>query len=457
MLELFRPEDIKLDEVTNAVLVDVDQAARKVNDLRPLPQNILKRILDDLVGERVYSSNAIEGNTLDLRETREVLKTGQIEIPKKREATEALNLAKSIKYAHESLIGAKSEVFTIGHLLNMHKLMLHSIDDDYAGRFRDVRVMIHGAKHQPPNDRLVPDLVKQFIDTLNIQQNVHAVILATWAHWAMARIHPFKDANGRMARLWQDTILFQRRLTCAIIRPQDRIDYLAALGSADEGDFNALIQLVGRSVLSTLDKYLSAQQQDTQIGDWAKQLTGETNTRAIEKRKLSYLRWSRKMEQVRYEFERCAACITSETEKNEIQFRSYDLIDQGNWETLRSGLGTSKTSLFQLAFRWEGRFLRYYFFFGKHYWSDEDTKAELSEPRVTLLVSEQSSDASEAVRLGKGGFETPLSYRELFVVDDTLVRRRYDGTAGKVVYDRDVKPVQVAQDFIQEVLLRRMG
>ncbi len=454
-VELFRVEAIVLDEASKALLEDIDETARRVNEFRPLPSETVEGLLRDLLGERVYTSNAIEGNTLDLRETREVLRTGYVDIPKRREATEAQNLGRAIEHAQEKLISADGPLNTESFLC-LHGMLLEGINDEWAGRFRDRRVMIHAAKHQPPDDRDVPDMMDTFFEGLRNAKNIHPVLLATWAHWTIARVHPFFDGNGRMARLWQDIILFRQQLTCATIRPEDRGDYLSALESADEGRFNPLVQLVAQRLIGIFDKYLEAQRKSKDRVEWASSLAGEASARAAQRHRLAYQRWSRKMEQIRFEFERCAACITDAAEDIEIQFRPYTLIDQDKWESLRSGTGAKETWFFFLDFRRTRQYLRYLFFFGKHFWSDIDSDEEKGEPRVSLLASEQIPGADRAVRLGDPEYSGPLSLREILLVDDQVVRKHYDLATAKDVYDRGIDPLIVAQDFIQEVLLRRL-
>ena len=455
-MELFAVETIILDEVTNELLRDVDTAARQVNEFRPLSAEVVKDVLRDLAGERVYNSNAIEGNTYGLRETRAILKTVHVDISRKREATEVLNLGKAIEYAEESLISAK-EPFHPDGLLESHRILLAGINDDWAGRWRNQRVVISGATYQPPASRVIPELVQRCFSDVGSGPDVHPVLLATWTHWAIARIHPFFDGNGRTARLWQDVVLFRHKLTCAIIRPEDREDYLAALVAADEGNFNPLTQLVARRVTSTFDKYLSAQQADEDLDKFAREVLDETDARTSVKRKLSYIRWSRKMEHVRFEFERCAARITAADSGVEIQAHSRKLIDLAKWENIRSGLGASETGFFRLDVKRQRQSLRYFFFFGKHYWSDIDTEAEKSEPRVALFVGEKEPGPDLAPRLGEEGFDTPLSFRELFVVQGGLVRKRFDASQNADVYDRDLEPVSVAQEFIRDVLFQRFA
>lgn len=446
-------DQIALDEVTKALLKDVDQTARKVNDLRPLPAEIIETVQRDLLGERVYSSNAIEGNTFNLGETIETLRTGHIEVGRKREATEVINLGKAIEHLQANLL-ASSEPHTVEAFVELHKLLFHGINDEWAGRFRDVQVMIRGAKHQLPDHRYVSGMVEQFFESLRDAKDVPTIVLASWAHWTIARIHPFRDGNGRVARLWQDLVLFRGKLTCAIIPPETKTEYLASLGAADEGDFNPLTQLVARRVASTLDKYLSAQQKVDELSTWAQAVVGETSARAAERKKLAYLRWSRKMEELRYEFERCASTVTHASTDIEVQVYPYDVIDQSAWENIRSGAPTSMTWFFKLNFRRERKYLNYIFFFGKHYWSDRDGDKERSEPRVCLLISEQ--EGRETARRLADDFPTPLSIREVFVIDKEFLRVRFDADQQETAHDKSIDATTIAQEFIRDVLLLRM-
>lgn len=467
-MELIAVDEIALDPVTTAVLNDVGQTALKVNELRPLPPEIVETVQRDLLGERVYSSNAIEGNTFNLGETVETLRTGYIEVARKREATEVINLGKAIEYVQSHLL-TLSQPHSSESFLALHRLLLQGIKDDWAGRFRSHEVMIRGARHQPPDDTYVIGLIEQFFERLRASHDVNTILLATWVHWTIARIHPFMDGNGRMARLWQDLVLFRGHLTCAIIPPEAKTEYLQSLGAADDGDFNPLTQLVARRVASTFDKYLSAQKKADAMSQWAQALVGESSARAVEKRRLAYIRWSRKMEELRYEFEQCTSTINHASTEIEVQFVPYDIIEQPAWENVREGQSASKTWFFKLNFRRASRYLTYFFFFGKHFWTDLDGDRERSEPRVCLLISEQEGK-EHARRLGEEGFDTPLSIRQIFVVNKEFIRVRassqtegtlsggpFDAGQQKEVYDRPIDAAAIAQEFIRDVILLRMA
>ena len=454
-MDIPSPSAVSLDQVTQELIHDTTDLARQVNERRPLPFEVIENIQKELLGERVYNSNAIEGNTLTLRETKTILHTGQtVDVGRKREATEAINLGKAIAEV-QAMIGNPELWADIARFTNVHKTLLTGIDDHAAGKVRSVRVMITGAKHQPPNPLKLDSLLQQFFNELRNATDVEPIFLATWVHWSIARLHPFLDGNGRMARLWQDLILFGHRLTAAVIRQQDRSEYYSALGAADDGDFNPLTQLVARSLSKTLQIYVNAQREVDELKDWAAGIVGETTARLDEQRKLEYLRWVRQMEQLRDAFERCATQVTNASDGTvEVQLNSYDVVDQSTWETLRSGGRASKTWFFWINFRRETQRIEYCFFFARHWFSDADRGKDNVGPGTCLLVSERRGD-EKPIRLNEID-GCPITLHELLVVNNKLARKRFDIAENAVVYDFDVDPLQVAREFVQEVLLKRM-
>jgi len=452
-MELWRPDQIALNETTNALIEDVAETARRVNEHRPFPEEVVRRINYELLGERVYSSNAIEGNTLELRETRMILEKGISGVKKKREAKEARNLGEAIKRV-ANWIEAEAVPYDVDRFLEIHKLILQDIKDEWAGELRTQRVMIHGAKHQPPNHALVGALLERGLDFSRQPGETGALVNAAWVHWAIARIHPFMDGNGRVARLWQDFVLLRRELTCAIIRPEDRRHYLDALGDADAGEFNPLVQLTANPVAATFDRYLVELGRTAAFEEWVTEVAGEVDERASEKALLAYTRWKRKMEQVRQEFELCAAKVSGASKRLRIQVERYPVIDQTQWQNIRDGIGAERTWFFRVDFASGDRRVRYYFFFGKHFWRDLDDERERAEQRVSLLISEDSG-TGEAERLDKLE-DCPITIREIFVVDDRLVCRNVDAGSSEARHERDVSALRIAQDFIREVALTRL-
>lgn len=454
-MELWLPEQIAVDGASAGLLADIADAARTVNEYRPLEPSVVRRIRDDLLGDRVYSSNAIEGNSLSFRETVMILETGEVSGGRRREALEARNLGDAVRKV-SAWLDEDKPCHQPERLLEIHGILLGEIADDYAGRFRTESVMIRAAKHQPPDGSLVGPLMERVLERAANPVGVAPVIQAIWTHWAIARIHPFMDGNGRMARLWQDLILLEARLSCAIIRPEDRREYLAALTNADDGDLNALIQLVARRLLASFDHYLRHIREDKDSQAWVTEIAGEGDVRAEERSTLEYERWARVMEQLRFEFTECAAAVTRQASQFRIQVTPHDLLDRDRWENIRSGIKTGGTGFFvvDLHRAGAGRGRRFFFFFGKHIWDPDKENEQEKRPHVTLLVSEADA-AGEGKRLDQIA-GCPLALREVFVVDGNLVRKRHDIAADDYVYDRDVSPLVVARDFIGEAVKHRL-
>lgn len=193
-----------------------------------------------------------------------------------------------------------------------------------------------------------------------------------------------------------------------------------------------------------------------ELKDWAAGIVGTTNARLGEQRKLEYLQWVRQMDQVRDAFERCATQVTSASDGTvELQVRAYDIVDQPTWETLRSGGRAVKTWFFWVNFRRGIERLQYCFFFGHHFYAPVDQETPNIGPSACLLVSEQVGDAG-AKRFTDLD-NSFVTLRELLVVDGNVARKRFDSAQRTLVYDFNIDPLAVAREFVEQVLLNRMG
>ena len=128
---------------------EIDKLKAKLDSHRPLPASVVSNLHEDLVLRWTYHSNAIEGNTLTLLETKVVLEGITIGGKSMREHFEAINHRDAIAYV-ESLV-QNQEALTEWDIRNIHQLVLKNIDNDNAGRYRNVNVVIAGANHTPPD------------------------------------------------------------------------------------------------------------------------------------------------------------------------------------------------------------------------------------------------------------------------------------------------------------------
>lgn len=224
---------------------------------RPLPKSVLLKLREQMIIELTYNSNAIEGNTLTLKETRLVLEEG-ITITGKslREHFEANNHRDAMLLL-ENLI--KKRKIGERDILAIHGIILKNIEKEFSGRYRHGQVRILGSKHLPPNYLKVPQLMEELIPWINKNpEKLGVVEFSALAHYRLVKIHPFYDGNGRTARLLMNLILMKAGYPWVIVPVNDRKRYFDALEKADEGDYVPFVNLMGQFIEHSLDLYLSA-------------------------------------------------------------------------------------------------------------------------------------------------------------------------------------------------------
>lgn len=242
----------------------IERKKSQLDTLRPLPAAIIKRLREQILVEWIYNSNAIEGSTVTLQETRLILETG-LTIGGKtlREHFEVTNHRDAILYV-EQLV-ANQEMLTPFHVRQIHKLVLSQIDDESAGNYRATQVQIAGAHHVPPEASEVPIQMTEWGKWLaKSETSMHPVVLAALAHHSLVKIHPFVDGNGRTARLVMNLILMQKGYPPTVILRTDRQSYYRVLSLADDGKEKSLINFVGKAVERSLTLYINTSKKQTE-------------------------------------------------------------------------------------------------------------------------------------------------------------------------------------------------
>jgi Fic family protein len=234
----------------------IDEKKDIIDSHRPFSQNMTRQLRDKLMIEWTYNSNAIEGNTLTLSETKVVLENG-ITIKGKplKDHLEIINHKEAIEYI-EDLVGKNSNLSEYD-IKSVHYLILKEIDSTNAGKYRNENVFISGAKHVPPVYMNVPYEMQRLIDKYQGWQGLHPVVRACFLHGEFVKIHPFIDGNGRTARLLLNFELIQSGYPPVVIKAENRADYYDALDKAhitnDYTDFiKIIVELVNESEASYL-------------------------------------------------------------------------------------------------------------------------------------------------------------------------------------------------------------
>lgn len=214
-----------------SMLLDrIDHVKQYFQDKRPLSSDEVKELEAYYKIELTYSSNALEGNSLTLTETKILLEDG-ITVGGKllKDCYEAAGHAAAYDFM---LTAAKAEPFTITEetIRKLHFLFYNKINYQTAGQYRAHQVFITGTEYVPPVPDRVPELMREFIAEINGEAKaLYPVRLAAFAHRRLVDIHPFTDGNGRTARLLMNLILVHDGYCIVSIPPVLRMDYIGAL------------------------------------------------------------------------------------------------------------------------------------------------------------------------------------------------------------------------------------
>jgi len=242
----------KMNEI-DEIAVQIDALRDELNSLRPLPSSVLEAIRKPRDLELTYSSNAIEGNTLTLRETSEVIVHG-ITISNKplRDHLEAIDHHDALRFMYE--LAARDQNLTAMDVRQLHKLVIQRSKADIAGQYAIAERTIAGSSLVLPPVAEIKPLMTEFGDWL---QRVGSTPKEAFeAHYRLVSIHPFQDGNGRTSRLLMNLLLVKGGYQPVPVRPEDRTEYLKALEHSDAQRNTDRFQLfMHRQLLGTMQSY----------------------------------------------------------------------------------------------------------------------------------------------------------------------------------------------------------
>ncbi len=241
------------------LLKKLTEKKKKLDGFRPLSLALINNLEKWFKVELTYTSNAIEGNTLSRKETALVVEKGITARGKTlKEHLEAINHAEALDFIKE-LASKRREDLTKREVLDIHALILKKIDDDNAGRYRNIEVRISRSNVVLPNPIKVPELMESFFNWLHAKNIDHPAKIAADAHLKLVSVHPFPDGNGRAARLLLNLLLMQKGYPPALVRKEDRENYIDSIekGQLSE-DFDDYYKVIYRAIDRSFDIYLEA-------------------------------------------------------------------------------------------------------------------------------------------------------------------------------------------------------
>ena len=238
---------------SESLLTQIDRKKAELDKRRPLTEGELERLNEEFVVEYTYNSNAIEGNTLTLRETDLVLRGLTIDRKPLKDHMEAVGHKEAFDFV--SILVKDNVPISESIIKQIHFLVLADKKDD-RGVYRRVPVRIMGAQHEPVQPYLIQPKMEQLLLDFS-ESKEHIVIKLARFHIEFEAIHPFIDGNGRTGRLLVNLELMKAGYLPIDIKFTDRIAYYNAFDEYHvKHNLAAMENLFAGYINARLDTYL---------------------------------------------------------------------------------------------------------------------------------------------------------------------------------------------------------
>lgn len=385
-------------ELDNALLDAVRNVSDRVKQMRAvgtLTPEVLGKLRRFFRIKSIYHSNAIEGNQLDVGETRMVVEQGLTIIGKPlKDQAEAKNLGAALDFL-EDLAKSPTRPITEADVRQIHFLVLKGINDANAGAYRKVQVEISGSQFKPTSPESIPAEMAAFGDWLQRSSvpggpfsQDDALLAAAAAHTWFVTIHPFVDGNGRVARLLLNLLLMRYGYPIAVITKEDRLRYYDALEISQSADLTPFVALVVECVAESLEEYEAAATEQREAAEWARSIASKFDQKEKTKAANQYEVWKNAMDLLKSLFKQTAEALDASAALGDIYFKDFGTLEFEKYIALKSYGSAKKTWFFRLDFRSGDAAARYLFFFGS------PSQALRKATDVTLHISREMPPGS---------------------------------------------------------------
>ena len=237
------------------VLAEIEQKRERLDAMHPLTPGEVKRLQDEFMVEFTYNSNAIEGNTLTLKETAMVLEGMTIDRKPLKDHLEAVGHRDAFLYILDI---AKQDIpFSEFVIKTIHSLVLMNQPED-KGVYRRIPVRIVGAYTEPVQPYLIePKMTELLAMNEERKATMNTIERIARFHLEFEGIHPFIDGNGRTGRLIMNLDLIRNGYPAINVKFTDRKKYYDAFDVYyRDGSADAMTDLIAGYVNDRLDEYL---------------------------------------------------------------------------------------------------------------------------------------------------------------------------------------------------------
>ena len=238
-----------------ALFSSIDSKKAMLDHCRPLTAGEVQRLRDEFMVDYTYNSNAIEGNTLTLKETAMVLEGMTIDRKPLKDHLEAVGHRDAFLYVEE-LAQSKNRLRDF-EIKSIHSLVLVDRPED-KGVYRRIPVRIMGAYIEPVAPYLIEEKMTELLSkNEKRKKTMHPIERIARFHLEFEGIHPFIDGNGRTGRLLLNLQLIRCGYPAINVKFTDRKRYYDAFDTyyRDENP-DDMVNLVGEYVGERLERYL---------------------------------------------------------------------------------------------------------------------------------------------------------------------------------------------------------
>ena len=239
-----------------AILLDIEKKRERLSSMRPLTVGEVERLAQDFMVDFTYNSNAIEGNTLTLKETAMALEGMTIDQKPLKDHLEAVGHRDAFLYVQDI---AKNEVELSEYVIkNIHALVLMNRPED-KGQYRRIPVRIMGAYTEPVQPYMIEPKMNELLGANEARKAKMSIVerIALF-HLEFEGIHPFIDGNGRTGRLLLNLELIRNGYPPINVKFTDRKRYYEAFDIYyRDGNSDAMTALIAEYVDKRLDEYLT--------------------------------------------------------------------------------------------------------------------------------------------------------------------------------------------------------
>ena len=219
-----KPMDGRLSK-TN-ILAEIEYKKERLNAMRPLTRGELNRLRQEFMIEFTYNSNAIEGNTLTLKETAMVLEGMTVDQKPLKDHLEAVGHRDAFLYVTD--IATKDVPLNESAIKTIHSLVLMNQPED-KGVYRRIPVRIMGAFTEPVQPYLIePKMTELLLKNEERKAEMSTIERIALFHLEFEGIHPFVDGNGRTGRLIMNLELIRHGYPAINVKFADRKRYYNA-------------------------------------------------------------------------------------------------------------------------------------------------------------------------------------------------------------------------------------